>query len=114
MKVGTLEWSSHKCGPEQQLRRRLKDLPANALFCAVGCGLNYHKRCAFKIPNNCSGARKRRLSNISLPGAILSVARPPSTEFSPTPQEEVLLSLPGSSSHTLTRKLFLWSFLLCS
>ncbi|TNM94452.1 hypothetical protein fugu_017211 [Takifugu bimaculatus] len=55
-----------------------------------GCGLNYHKRCAFKIPNNCSGARKRRLSNISLPGAILSVARPPSTEFSPTPQEEVL------------------------
>uniref|UniRef100_H2USQ1 Serine/threonine-protein kinase n=1 Tax=Takifugu rubripes TaxID=31033 RepID=H2USQ1_TAKRU len=53
-----------------------------------GCGLNYHKRCAFKIPNNCSGARKRRLSNISLPGAILSVARPPSTEFSPTPQEE--------------------------
>uniref|UniRef100_A0A671MRY1 Serine/threonine-protein kinase n=1 Tax=Sinocyclocheilus anshuiensis TaxID=1608454 RepID=A0A671MRY1_9TELE len=28
-----------------------------------GCGLNYHKRCAFKIPNNCSGIRKRRLSN---------------------------------------------------
>ncbi|KAM9339590.1 serine/threonine-protein kinase D3-like [Symphorus nematophorus] len=53
-----------------------------------GCGLNYHKRCAFKIPNNCSGVRKRRLSNISLPGAIVSVARPPSTEFTPTPQEE--------------------------
>uniref|UniRef100_A0A672FA34 Uncharacterized protein n=1 Tax=Salarias fasciatus TaxID=181472 RepID=A0A672FA34_SALFA len=34
-----------------------------------GCGLNYHKRCAFKIPNNCSGVRKRRLSNVSLPGA---------------------------------------------
>uniref|UniRef100_A0A4W6DG19 protein kinase C n=1 Tax=Lates calcarifer TaxID=8187 RepID=A0A4W6DG19_LATCA len=31
-----------------------------------GCGLNYHKRCAFKIPNNCSGVRKRRLSNVSL------------------------------------------------
>ncbi|XP_054650216.1 serine/threonine-protein kinase D2 isoform X1 [Dunckerocampus dactyliophorus] len=29
-----------------------------------GCGLNYHKRCAFSIPNNC-GARKRRLSTIS-------------------------------------------------
>uniref|UniRef100_A0A8B9KCE3 Serine/threonine-protein kinase n=1 Tax=Astyanax mexicanus TaxID=7994 RepID=A0A8B9KCE3_ASTMX len=28
-----------------------------------GCGLNYHKRCAFKIPNNCTGVRKRRLSN---------------------------------------------------
>uniref|UniRef100_A0A671MQ95 Serine/threonine-protein kinase n=1 Tax=Sinocyclocheilus anshuiensis TaxID=1608454 RepID=A0A671MQ95_9TELE len=33
-----------------------------------GCGLNYHKRCAFKIPNNCSGIRKRRLSNVSLTG----------------------------------------------
>nr|XP_032819947.1 serine/threonine-protein kinase D3-like [Petromyzon marinus] len=30
-----------------------------------GCGLNYHKRCAFKIPNNCSGVRKRHPSNIS-------------------------------------------------
>ncbi|XP_068601288.1 serine/threonine-protein kinase D2 [Brachionichthys hirsutus] len=30
-----------------------------------GCGLNYHKRCAFSIPNNCSGARKRRLSTTS-------------------------------------------------
>uniref|UniRef100_A0A674ASC8 Serine/threonine-protein kinase n=1 Tax=Salmo trutta TaxID=8032 RepID=A0A674ASC8_SALTR len=37
-----------------------------------GCGLNYHKRCAFKIPNNCSGVRKRRLSNVSLPGTVLS------------------------------------------
>uniref|UniRef100_A0A452TKH1 protein kinase C n=1 Tax=Ursus maritimus TaxID=29073 RepID=A0A452TKH1_URSMA len=33
-----------------------------------GCGLNYHKRCAFKIPNNCSGVRRRRLSNVSLTG----------------------------------------------
>ncbi|XP_029965698.1 serine/threonine-protein kinase D3 isoform X2 [Salarias fasciatus] len=53
-----------------------------------GCGLNYHKRCAFKIPNNCSGVRKRRLSNVSLPGAVMAVARPPSMEFVPTPQEE--------------------------
>ncbi|XP_032440764.1 serine/threonine-protein kinase D3 isoform X2 [Xiphophorus hellerii] len=52
-----------------------------------GCGLNYHKRCAFKIPNNCSG-RKRRLSNVSLPGPNLSVARPPSTELPPMPLEE--------------------------
>nr|XP_043905296.1 serine/threonine-protein kinase D3-like isoform X2 [Solea senegalensis] len=54
-----------------------------------GCGLNYHKRCAFKIPNNCSGVKKRRLSNVSLSGAVLSVNRPPSTEFSPVPQEEL-------------------------
>uniref|UniRef100_A0A3P9P8Q9 Serine/threonine-protein kinase n=1 Tax=Poecilia reticulata TaxID=8081 RepID=A0A3P9P8Q9_POERE len=52
-----------------------------------GCGLNYHKRCAFKIPNNCSG-RKRRLSNVSLPGPTLSVARPPSTELTPLVLEE--------------------------
>lgn len=32
----------------------------------VGCGLNYHKRCASKIPNNCSGARQRRPSVIPL------------------------------------------------
>uniref|UniRef100_A0A665UJU4 Serine/threonine-protein kinase n=1 Tax=Echeneis naucrates TaxID=173247 RepID=A0A665UJU4_ECHNA len=59
-----------------------------------GCGLNYHKRCAFKIPNNCSGVKKRRLSNVSLPGSVMSIARPPSTEFAPVPQEEVS-SLPS-------------------
>uniref|UniRef100_A0A8B9LCK3 protein kinase C n=1 Tax=Astyanax mexicanus TaxID=7994 RepID=A0A8B9LCK3_ASTMX len=46
-----------------------------------GCGLNYHKRCAFKIPNNCSGVRKRRLSNVSLPGPSLSVPRPMPAEL---------------------------------
>uniref|UniRef100_A0AAQ5YHU7 Serine/threonine-protein kinase n=1 Tax=Amphiprion ocellaris TaxID=80972 RepID=A0AAQ5YHU7_AMPOC len=56
-----------------------------------GCGLNYHKRCAFKIPNNCSGVKKRRLSNVSLPGAIMSVARPPSTEFTPIHCQRPLL-----------------------
>uniref|UniRef100_A0A4W5R203 protein kinase C n=1 Tax=Hucho hucho TaxID=62062 RepID=A0A4W5R203_9TELE len=54
-----------------------------------GCGLNYHKRCAFKIPNNCSGVRKRRLSNMSLPGAVLSVPRPAPIEHVPVSQEEV-------------------------
>uniref|UniRef100_A0A8C2Z9A8 Serine/threonine-protein kinase n=1 Tax=Cyclopterus lumpus TaxID=8103 RepID=A0A8C2Z9A8_CYCLU len=54
-----------------------------------GCGLNYHKRCAFKIPNNCSGVKKRRLSNVSLPGAAgMSVARPPAAEL--TPQRPLL------------------------
>ncbi|XP_069765549.1 serine/threonine-protein kinase D1 isoform X2 [Narcine bancroftii] len=46
-----------------------------------GCGLNYHKRCAFSIPNNCSGARKRRLSNTSLSGSI--TLRLSTTDFSP-------------------------------
>ncbi|KAL3874741.1 hypothetical protein ACJMK2_037712 [Sinanodonta woodiana] len=31
-----------------------------------GCGLNFHKRCAFKIPNNCSYDRQRRTSTSSL------------------------------------------------
>uniref|UniRef100_A0A8C7WXP6 protein kinase C n=1 Tax=Oryzias sinensis TaxID=183150 RepID=A0A8C7WXP6_9TELE len=57
-----------------------------------GCGLNYHKRCAFKIPNNCSGMRKRRPSNVSLPGSIMSVSRPPSADLSPiSPPTPLLL-----------------------
>ncbi|KTF82273.1 hypothetical protein cypCar_00030108 [Cyprinus carpio] len=54
-----------------------------------GCGLNYHKRCAFKIPNNCSGIRKRRLSNVSLTG--LTNTRSVSAEPSPSTPDEALL-----------------------
>lgn len=61
--------------------------------CFTGCGLNYHKRCAFKIPNNCSGVRKRRLSNVSLPGPSLSVPRPASTENAPLLLDEVIFWL---------------------
>nr|XP_034966107.1 serine/threonine-protein kinase D1 isoform X2 [Zootoca vivipara] len=60
-----------------------------------GCGLNYHKRCAFKIPNNCSCVRKRRLSNVSLTG--LSTIRTVSAELSPTTPDETLL-IPTSPS----------------
>nr|XP_020644114.1 serine/threonine-protein kinase D1 isoform X2 [Pogona vitticeps] len=60
-----------------------------------GCGLNYHKRCAFKIPNNCSCVRKRRLSNVSLTG--LSNIRTASAEPSPTTSDETLL-IPTSPS----------------
>ncbi|CAM4650123.1 unnamed protein product [Leuciscus chuanchicus] len=61
-----------------------------------GCGLNYHKRCAFKIPNNCSGVRKRRLSNQSLPGPSLSVPRPAPAEHAVVGLEEQrLLQEPG-------------------
>uniref|UniRef100_UPI00398EF861 serine/threonine-protein kinase D2 isoform X2 n=1 Tax=Pristiophorus japonicus TaxID=55135 RepID=UPI00398EF861 len=57
-----------------------------------GCGLNYHKRCAFSIPNNCSGARKRRLSNSSLTGSISS--RLSVTEIGPaSPSESQLKNL---------------------
>ncbi|XP_061633090.1 serine/threonine-protein kinase D1 isoform X3 [Phyllopteryx taeniolatus] len=60
-----------------------------------GCGLNYHKRCAFKIPNNCSGVRRRRPSNVSLTGGpAVPGGRSPSAEPSPPPHygDEALLS----------------------
>uniref|UniRef100_A0A6Q2Z5H9 Serine/threonine-protein kinase n=1 Tax=Esox lucius TaxID=8010 RepID=A0A6Q2Z5H9_ESOLU len=52
-----------------------------------GCGLNYHKRCAFKIPNNCSGIRKRRLSNVSLTG-LTNLTPTRSNEPSPFTSDE--------------------------
>ena len=32
-----------------------------------GCGQNYHKRCVYKIPNNCTHGRRRRSSTYLLP-----------------------------------------------
>ncbi|CAH2324934.1 serine threonine- kinase D3-like [Pelobates cultripes] len=43
-----------------------------------GCGLNYHKRCAFKIPNNCRGVKRGSLSSRSFTGAS-SIIRQRST-----------------------------------
>ncbi|XP_068117542.1 serine/threonine-protein kinase D3-like [Hyperolius riggenbachi] len=40
-----------------------------------GCGLNYHKRCAFKIPNNCRGVKRGHLSSRSFTGAS-SITKP--------------------------------------
>ena len=34
-----------------------------------GCGLNYHKRCAYKIPNNCTHGRRRRSSTYLVPNS---------------------------------------------
>uniref|UniRef100_A0A671VQ33 Serine/threonine-protein kinase n=1 Tax=Sparus aurata TaxID=8175 RepID=A0A671VQ33_SPAAU len=51
-----------------------------------GCGLNYHKRCAFKIPNNCSGVRRRRSSNVSLTG--MNLGRPLSNQLDYFPGRE--------------------------
>uniref|UniRef100_A0A671QP11 Serine/threonine-protein kinase D3-like n=1 Tax=Sinocyclocheilus anshuiensis TaxID=1608454 RepID=A0A671QP11_9TELE len=63
-------------------------LNCNNISQYYGCGLNYHKRCAFKIPNNCSGVRKRRLSNVSLPGPSLSVPRAAPAEHAVVSLEE--------------------------
>lgn len=59
------------------------------VFMFLGCGLNYHKRCAFKIPNNCTGVRKRRLSNVSLPAPSISVPRPVPPEHPVVVPDEV-------------------------
>ncbi|CAL8395407.1 unnamed protein product, partial [Arctogadus glacialis] len=68
-----------------------------------GCGLNFHKRCAFKIPNNCSGVRKRRLSSASLTAGALSLPRPPpSAEVSPPPPEERPLLAAGKRNSLLS------------
>jgi hypothetical protein len=59
-----------------------------------GCGLNYHKRCVYKIPNNCSHTNynsKRRRSSTS----FLSVPRSPSESGS-------LISISGLSDDSST------------
>ncbi|XP_030574809.1 serine/threonine-protein kinase D1 [Archocentrus centrarchus] len=63
-----------------------------------GCGLNYHKRCAFKIPNNCTGVRRRRPSNVSLTGGIINIGRPLSAEPSPPHYTDDALLSPVSPS----------------
>ncbi|XP_037342032.2 serine/threonine-protein kinase D1 isoform X1 [Pungitius pungitius] len=63
-----------------------------------GCGLNYHKRCAFKIPNNCSGVRRRRSSNVSLTGGLINLGRPLSAEPSPPLYTDEALLSPVSPS----------------
>ncbi|XP_061785038.1 serine/threonine-protein kinase D3-like isoform X1 [Nerophis lumbriciformis] len=73
-----------------------------------GCGLNYHKRCAFKIPNNCSGVKKRRASNVSLPGAPAPVVRPPSIELPSTPQDEQRPLLGASKRNSLLSGRPIW------
>ncbi|KAG7220544.1 hypothetical protein INR49_017981 [Caranx melampygus] len=65
-------------------------------------------------PNNCSGVRKRRLSNVSLPGAVMSIARPPSTEFTPAPQEERPLLGAGKRNSLLSgRPIWMEKMVLC-
>lgn len=78
-----------KCEGETTFRvsRRTRDALVTPCFLfpvsCPGCGLNYHKRCAFKIPNNCSGVRRRRSSNVSLTGGLVNFGRPLSAEPSP-------------------------------
>ncbi|XP_045185676.1 serine/threonine-protein kinase D1-like isoform X1 [Mercenaria mercenaria] len=59
-----------------------------------GCGLNFHKRCAFKIPNNCSYDRQRRTSTSSISSISFSLKDKPEPT---TPTENcTTVSLPPS------------------
>ncbi|XP_052766795.1 serine/threonine-protein kinase D1-like isoform X2 [Mya arenaria] len=59
-----------------------------------GCGLNFHKRCAFKIPNNCSYDRTRRTSTSSL-SSISSISYTLKEKGEPsTPTESCPLQSP--------------------
>ena len=50
----------------------------------VGCGGNYHKKCAYKIPNNCSDSRHRTSSSIvSSPSNANTLPRPSSQVVDP-------------------------------
>lgn len=49
-----------------------------------GCGGNYHKKCAYKIPNNCSDSRHRTSSTIvNSPSNTNTLARPSSQVVDP-------------------------------
>ncbi|XP_072278866.1 serine/threonine-protein kinase D3-like [Pyxicephalus adspersus] len=65
-----------------------------------GCGLNYHKRCAFKIPNNCRGVKKSHLSSRSFTGAS-SITKPRSATL---PTGGSLEDLGGHNSEQLVFK----------
>ncbi|XP_040184776.1 serine/threonine-protein kinase D1-like [Rana temporaria] len=65
-----------------------------------GCGLNYHKRCAFKIPNNCRGVKRSHLSSRSFTGAS-SITKPRSATL---PTGGSLEDLGGHNSEQLVFK----------
>ncbi|KAH9489446.1 Serine/threonine-protein kinase D3 [Bulinus truncatus] len=65
-----------------------------------GCGLNFHKRCAYKIPNNCAHDRFRRHSSSSIsfnhhPRSDNSLSSGDSLMHATLPSTQALLSVPS-------------------
>uniref|UniRef100_A0A3B4AXN3 protein kinase C n=1 Tax=Periophthalmus magnuspinnatus TaxID=409849 RepID=A0A3B4AXN3_9GOBI len=72
-----------------------------------GCGLNFHKRCVFKVLNSCSGERKRRSNNslsLSLSKVPLVAAGCRRSSLSQLPLVDRRVKVPHTFSvHSFTR-----------
>ncbi|BFZ11781.1 hypothetical protein BsWGS_14820 [Bradybaena similaris] len=62
-----------------------------------GCNLNFHKRCAFKIPNNCERRLRRSSVNAPISPSHRSEAGSPQILDSPVQNPPFLLTLPGKN-----------------
>uniref|UniRef100_A0A3B4AXY1 Uncharacterized protein n=1 Tax=Periophthalmus magnuspinnatus TaxID=409849 RepID=A0A3B4AXY1_9GOBI len=73
----------------------------------AGCGLNFHKRCVFKVLNSCSGERKRRSNNslsLSLSKVPLVAAGCRRSSLSQLPLVDRRVKVPHTFSvHSFTR-----------
>ena len=71
-----------------------------------GCGLNFHKRCVFKIPNDCSYKKKRRSSYVGSIGSCSSLT--PSSSVPGVASTDGVFLIPpnrdGSVSPSTTKK----------
>ena len=84
------------------------------------CGLNFHKRCVFKIPNDCSHSRKKRRSSFVGTISGSSIALSASTSVGATSYDGMIsffLKPPGNFSKVVFKKqifffMFLGNFLL--
>lgn len=74
------------------------------LQCEV-CGLNCHKRCALKVPNNCSGKSRqgKSPSAVALDASIMQTSPLGPALFTSTPQQQMLETPPPSSPLRSTR-----------
>ncbi|KRZ24040.1 Serine/threonine-protein kinase dkf-2, partial [Trichinella pseudospiralis] len=77
------------------------------------CNLNYHKRCARKIPNNCSGSYQWKTTLLSLPNADRS--RQPSlvtaspVEENPSDDNQPVIKITTPSTTTTTPEILITS-----
>lgn len=80
------------------------------MFTFTGCGGNYHKKCAFKIPNNCSDSRHRNsasglnmaLHSHTLPRPASQISGPNDSAFLIQHSNSFSESLPSSRDRRAT------------